>query len=92
MVLPPRVREMEPSIRGRWLLVRRAERIDIECVVRGYLAGSAWSEYQRFGTVAGEPLAAGLVESQQLEQPIFTPAISRTLGSRRTCRLTSLNG
>jgi phosphoribosylaminoimidazole-succinocarboxamide synthase len=78
--LPPHVREVEPSIRGRWLLVRRAERIDIECVVRGYLSGSAWSEYRRFGTVAGEPLAAGLGESQQLEQPIFTPAIKAESG------------
>src|ERR671930_66570 len=71
--LPSGVRELEPTIRGRWLLVRRAERIDIECVVRGYLAGSAWSEYQQSGTVAGERLSAGLVEAQRLEVPIFTP-------------------
>src|SRR5205085_3434015 len=45
--LPRHVREVEPTISGRWLLVRRAERIDIECVVRGYLSGSAWSEYRR---------------------------------------------
>jgi phosphoribosylaminoimidazole-succinocarboxamide synthase len=78
--LPPEVRELEPAIRGRWLLVRRVERIDIECVVRGYLAGSAWSEYRRLGTVAGEPLAAGLLESQQLDEPIFTPAIKAESG------------
>jgi len=75
--LPP---GLEADIDGRWLLVRRAERIDIECVVRGYLAGSGWAEYRRAGTVAGEPLPAGLVEAQQLEQPIFTPAIKADSG------------
>ena len=65
---------------GRWLLVRRAARIDIECVVRGYLAGSAWSEYRRSGTVAGEPLPPGIVESQRLERPIFTPAVKAESG------------
>jgi phosphoribosylaminoimidazole-succinocarboxamide synthase len=78
--LPSDVMDQEPSMRGRWLLVRRAERIDIECVVRGYISGSAWAEYQRLGTVAGEPLAADLVESQQLARPIFTPAIKAESG------------
>jgi len=78
--LPNEVRDDEAAIHGRWLLVRRAERIDIECVVRGYLAGSAWAEYRRLGTVAGEPLAAGLVESQRLARPIFTPAIKAESG------------
>jgi phosphoribosylaminoimidazole-succinocarboxamide synthase len=78
--LPREVRELEPAIHGRWLLVRRVERIDIECVVRGYLAGSGWSEYRKLGTVAGEPLAAGLLESQQLDEPIFTPAIKAESG------------
>ncbi|MCA1643933.1 MAG: phosphoribosylaminoimidazolesuccinocarboxamide synthase [Chloroflexi bacterium] len=78
--LPPGVREVEPAIRGRWLLVRRAARIDIECVVRGYLAGSAWAEYRRSGTVAEEALPHGLVESQRLDAPIFTPAIKAESG------------
>jgi|SRR5579859_5440649 len=78
--LPVGLREIEPSIGGRWLLVRRAERIDIECVVRGYLSGSAWAEYRRSGTVAEEPLARGLVESQRLDAPIFTPAIKAESG------------
>jgi phosphoribosylaminoimidazole-succinocarboxamide synthase len=78
--LPHQLREVEPSIRGRWLLVRRAERIDIECVVRGYLSGSAWAEYRRFGTVADEALPGGLVESQRLDAPIFTPAIKAESG------------
>jgi phosphoribosylaminoimidazole-succinocarboxamide synthase len=67
-------------LEGRWLLVRRAERIDIECVVRGYLAGSAWAEYRKHGTVAGEPLPAGLQEAERLERPIFTPAIKAESG------------
>jgi phosphoribosylaminoimidazole-succinocarboxamide synthase len=78
--LPPGVRDLEASIAGRWLLVRRAERIDIECVVRGYLAGSGWAEYRRFGTVADEPLPPGLVESERLAEPIFTPAIKAESG------------
>jgi phosphoribosylaminoimidazole-succinocarboxamide synthase len=78
--LPAHVRELEPSITGRWLLVQRAERIDIECVVRGFLSGSAWAEYRRFGTVATEALPPGLVESERLAAPIFTPAIKAESG------------
>jgi phosphoribosylaminoimidazole-succinocarboxamide synthase len=78
--LPAEVKDAAAAMHGRWLLVRRAERIDIECVVRGYIAGSAWAEYRRLGTVAGEPLAANLVESQQLARPIFTPAIKAESG------------
>lgn len=62
------------QLAGRTMVVRRAERIDIECVVRGYLAGSAWAEYQERGTVCGQFLPRGLIESQKLPQPIFTPA------------------
>lgn len=65
---------------GRAMVVRQAQRIDVECVVRGYLAGSAWAEYKEQGTVCGQPLAAGLVESQQLPQPIFTPATKSAEG------------
>src|SRR6266542_2102577 len=78
--LPSSVREIQSDIRGRWLLVRRAERIDIECVVRGYLSGSGWAEYRRSGTVAEERLPSGLVESQRLKAPIFTPAIKAESG------------
>lgn len=59
---------------GRAMLVRRTDPIPFECVVRGYLSGSAWAEYQRAGTLAGEPLPGGLVESQCLDPPIFSPA------------------
>jgi phosphoribosylaminoimidazole-succinocarboxamide synthase len=89
--LPAEIRPEE----GRWLLVRRAERIDIECVVRGYLAGSAWAEYRRSETVAGEALSAGMVESERLEQPIFTPAIKAETGHDENIsrdRLASLIG
>jgi phosphoribosylaminoimidazole-succinocarboxamide synthase len=64
----------------RSMLVRRAEVVPIECVVRGYIAGSAWSEYRRAGTLAGEPLPPGLQESQRLEPPIFSPATKAATG------------
>jgi phosphoribosylaminoimidazole-succinocarboxamide synthase len=78
--LPAQVRNFAASADGRWLLVRRAARIDIECVVRGYLAGSGWAEYRRDGLVAGEQLPKGLVESARLERPIFTPATKAESG------------
>jgi phosphoribosylaminoimidazole-succinocarboxamide synthase len=73
--LPGDLRAFVASVNDRWLLVKRAARIDIECVVRGYLAGSGWAEYARHGTLAEEPLPAGMQESQQLDHPVFTPAI-----------------
>lgn len=72
--LPGELRASEDVLRGRFMLVRKAERIDIECVVRGYLAGSGWAEYQRTGTVCGETLEPGFVESSRLREPMFTPA------------------
>jgi phosphoribosylaminoimidazole-succinocarboxamide synthase len=78
--LPAELAEAARTVPGRWLLVRRARRIDFECVVRGYLAGSAWAEYRRFGTVAGEPMPAGLMESQKLARPIFTPSTKAETG------------
>ena len=64
----------------RTMLVRRAERIDVECVVRGYLAGSGWAEYRREGTLAGEALPPNLPESAQLAEPRFTPATKADSG------------
>ena len=58
----------------RAMLVRRTKPVLVECVVRGYISGSAWKEYRKLGTLAGEPLAAGLRESQRLDPPIFSPA------------------
>jgi phosphoribosylaminoimidazole-succinocarboxamide synthase len=59
---------------GRSMLVRKAKRFDVECVVRGYLAGSGWKEYQSSGRVCGVPLPKGLMLSSKLPEPIFTPA------------------
>ncbi len=58
---------------GRSMVAKKAERISVECVIRGYLSGSAWAEYRDHGTVQGRQMPAGLVESQQLPGPIFTP-------------------
>ncbi len=60
-------------LNGRSMVVRKAQRIPVECVIRGYLAGSAWAEYQKCGAVSGIPLPKGLMESQELPRPIFTP-------------------
>lgn len=65
---------------GRSTIVRKADRIDIECVVRGHLAGSGWKEYQALGTLAGEPLPAGLRRGDALCAPRFTPAVKSDQG------------
>jgi len=65
---------------GRAMLCRRTEPVLFECVIRGYLSGSAWKEYQATGTLAGEPLAAGLRESDRFEPPIFSPATKADTG------------
>ena len=67
-------------LRGRSMLVRRTEPIPVECVARGYLAGSGWADYQRTGGVCGVALPAGLRQSDQLPEPIFTPATKATSG------------
>src|SRR5437868_9392254 len=67
-------------LRGRTMLVRKAEVVPIECVVRGYLAGSGWKEYRRDGKVCGIALPSGLRESQQLPEPVFTPATKEETG------------
>jgi phosphoribosylaminoimidazole-succinocarboxamide synthase len=65
--------ELPHELIGRAMLVRKAGRIDVECVVRGYITGSGWSDYQKTGEVSGIKLGAGLKESQELFEPIFTP-------------------
>ena len=77
---PPPFREHAARLAGRAQLVRRAERIDIECVVRGYLTGSGWKEYKASGTVCGTPLPAGLRDGSRLEPAIFTPATKSDSG------------
>jgi len=68
------------TITGRAMLVRRTTPIPFECVVRGYLSGSAWAEYQKSGTLAGEPLPTGLVESGKLEPAVYSPATKAESG------------
>ncbi|TMB83126.1 MAG: phosphoribosylaminoimidazolesuccinocarboxamide synthase [Chloroflexi bacterium] len=69
-----------PELAGRSMLVRRATRIDAECVVRGYLAGSGWAEYRREGMVGGHRLPPGLREADRLPKPIFTPSTKAEVG------------
>jgi phosphoribosylaminoimidazole-succinocarboxamide synthase len=70
----------EPELAGRSMLVRRAQRVDAECVVRGYLAGSGWVEYGRTGMVCGHRLPDGLREADRLPRPIFTPSTKAEVG------------
>jgi len=70
----PALTEHLGALAGRAMLARRTTPVPFECVVRGYLSGSAWAEYRQSGTLAGEPLAPGLVESARLDPPIFSPA------------------
>ncbi len=76
----PALADHREEIVGRATLARRLEPVMFECVVRGYLSGSAWKEYKVSGTLAGEPLPDGLVESIELEQPIFSPATKAETG------------
>jgi phosphoribosylaminoimidazole-succinocarboxamide synthase len=76
----PTLRDRREEIEGRSMLVRRTEPVPFECVVRGYLSGSAWMEYQASGTLAGEPLPPGLLESSRLEPPLFSPATKAESG------------
>jgi phosphoribosylaminoimidazole-succinocarboxamide synthase len=69
-----------PELAPRSMLVRRAVRVDAECVVRGYLAGSGWAEYRRDGTVCGHRLPDGLREADRLPEPIFTPSTKAEVG------------
>ncbi len=68
------------DLRGRSMLCRKTTVFPVECVIRGYIAGSAWKEYQATGTLAGEPLPEGLTESARLEHPIFSPATKAETG------------
>jgi phosphoribosylaminoimidazole-succinocarboxamide synthase len=76
----PELRGFETEIEGRAMLCRRATVFPIECVVRGYLSGSAWLEYRQHGTLAGEPLPKGLRESDRLDPPLFSPASKADVG------------
>jgi phosphoribosylaminoimidazole-succinocarboxamide synthase len=80
MDLVPALAGMKSVLAGRSMLCRRTDVFPVECVVRGYIAGSAWKEYRTTGTLAGEPLATGLRESDRLTPPIFSPATKAESG------------
>jgi phosphoribosylaminoimidazole-succinocarboxamide synthase len=77
---PDELQQHSRVLAGRSMIVKRAERIDIECIVRGYIVGSAWSEYRKTGTINGEPAPAGLSQAAKLPQPRFTPSMKNDVG------------
>ena len=77
---PVPLKKYADDLRGRSMLVTKAQMIDIECVARGYLSGSGWKEYQKTGEVCGIKLPSGLKESDKLPEPIFTPATKALTG------------
>ncbi len=77
MVMPE---GLSHEIARQSMVVKRAQRLDVECIVRGYLAGSAWAEYRRSGTVWGQQMPQGLVEGQELPEPMFTPTTKADVG------------
>jgi len=76
----PKLAAHRAALAGRAMLVRRSEPVPFECVVRGYISGSAWKEYRQSGTLAGEPMPGGLRESDRLPTPIFSPATKAEVG------------
>jgi phosphoribosylaminoimidazole-succinocarboxamide synthase len=77
---PANVRKYADQLRGRSMLVRRAEIFPVECIARGYISGSGWKEYKASGKISGIALPAGLKESEALPEPIFTPSTKATSG------------
>jgi len=89
--LPAEKRLSDPAcLAGRSMIVKKVKRIPVECVVRGYLAGSGWSEYQQNGSICGIPLSKGLKESQELREPIFTPTTKAETGHDLPLTMTEL--
>ena len=72
--------DLDPEISKRSMVIKKAERLDIECVVRNYIAGSAWAEYEESGTMNGQPLAAGMKAADKFSEPIFTPSTKAESG------------
>jgi len=70
----------DPDLAGRMMLTRKAEMLPVECIVRGYITGSAWKEYQASGSMNGTPLPDGLLESARLPEPVFTPSTKAEIG------------
>jgi len=73
-------RSVAGSLSGRAMIVRKAKPLPVECIIRGYLSGSGWSEYQEKGSICGLPLPSGLKESAKLDAPLFTPATKAPMG------------
>jgi phosphoribosylaminoimidazole-succinocarboxamide synthase len=90
IAMVPELRGRRDLIAGRAMLCRRATVFPVECVVRGYISGSAWKEYQRSGTLAGEKLPAGLRESDRFERPIFSPATKAETGHDENITITTM--
>jgi phosphoribosylaminoimidazole-succinocarboxamide synthase len=89
--LPAKKRFNYPAyLGGRSMVVKKVARINIECVVRGYLAGSAWEEYRRTGTIFGNPAPKGLQESQELPEPLFTPTTKADRGHDKSITMTEI--
>jgi phosphoribosylaminoimidazole-succinocarboxamide synthase len=88
--LPDAAQPFRDQLAGRFMIVRKAKRIDFECVVRGYLAGSAWSEYRDSGAVCGIKLPPGLRQADELPEPIFTPATKADTGHDQNISLDEL--
>jgi phosphoribosylaminoimidazole-succinocarboxamide synthase len=86
----PQLESARSELAGRTMLVRRAPPVPFECVVRGYLSGSAWAEYRSHGTLAGERLVPGMVESQRLEPPLFSPATKAETGHDQNVTLATM--
>jgi phosphoribosylaminoimidazole-succinocarboxamide synthase len=83
--------EFPEALADRSMVVRKAERIDIECVVRGYMSGSAWSEYSRKGTVNGVRMRPGMLESEEFPEPIFTPTTKAESGHDQPLSLAGMS-
>ena len=90
IAMVPALEGHRPDIAGRAMLCRRAEVFPIECVIRGYITGSAWKEYAARGTLAGEALPIGLRESDRLEPPIFSPATKAVTGHDENITVTRM--
>ena len=76
----PSLADVPREVAQQAMIVKEAERIDIECIVRGYITGSAWSEYRKEGTVSGQPMPAGLKEGEAFPEPLFTPTTKADVG------------
>ncbi len=78
---PPECQPHRAKLEGRTMLVKKSLPAPVECIVRGYLVGSGWKDYQRNGSVCGIPLPKGLVEASRLDEPIFTPSTKAAVGA-----------